>query len=102
LWDGQIEEVIAACKAWLKFSLLPAQTATYFSNNCELIRSDPFRPAGYMIGSGTIESAYKQIVTQRLMMPGAPFAPCAEPFPWRLDNLLAHVGLWQIHNAPTV
>jgi hypothetical protein len=30
-----------------------------------------FRLAGYLIGSGTVESACKQIVTQRLKKPGA-------------------------------
>ena len=30
-----------------------------------------FRAAGYMIGSGTVESGCKQIVTQRLKLPGA-------------------------------
>lgn len=71
LWDGQVEDVIAACNALSKSSLLAAQTATYFTNNCERMRYDQFRAAGYMIGSGTIESACKQIVTQRLKLPGA-------------------------------
>jgi len=35
------------------------------------MRYDQFRAAGYMIGSGTIESACKQIVTHRLKLPGA-------------------------------
>lgn len=37
----------------------------------ERVRYDRFRQAGYMIGSGTIESACKQIVTNRLCLPGA-------------------------------
>ena len=32
---------------------------------------DRFRAAGYLIGSGTVESGCKQIVTQRLKLPGA-------------------------------
>jgi hypothetical protein len=71
LWDGQVEDVIAACSALSKFSLVAAQAVTYFTNNCERMRYDQFRAAGYMIGSGTIESACKQIVTQRLKLPGA-------------------------------
>lgn len=104
--------VIAACNALSKSSLLAAQTAIYFTNNCERMRYDRFRAAGYMIGSGAIESACKQIVTQRLKLPGAqwhvtgavetakaravwlsgssPFAPCAEAFPWLFDNLCLH------------
>lgn len=71
LWDGQVEDVIAVCRALSKSSLVAAQAVTYFTNNCERMRYDQFRAAGYMIGSGTIESACKQIVTQRLKLPGA-------------------------------
>ena len=44
---------------------------TYFSNNIERMRYTQFRAAGYLIGSGVIESACKQIVTRRLKLPGA-------------------------------
>lgn len=71
LWDGNVEDVILACEA-LAASCTKAQEAiTYFSNNIERMRYDKFRSAGYLIGSGTIESACKQIVTQRLKLPGA-------------------------------
>jgi hypothetical protein len=71
LWDGQVEEVIAACELLAPTCAKAAQNATYFTNNMERMRYDRFRSAGYMIGSGTIESACKQIVTQRLKLPGA-------------------------------
>ena len=71
LWDGQVEDVIAACKALAQSCLVAEQAVNYFTNNCERMRYDHFRAAGYMIGSGTIESACKQIVTQRLKLPGA-------------------------------
>ena len=71
LWDGQVEEVIQACQALAKTCQKASQTASYFSNNSQRMRYDRFRAAGYMIGSGTIESACKQIVTQRLCLPGA-------------------------------
>lgn len=35
------------------------------------MRYDRFWAAGYMIGSSTIESGCKQIVSQRLKLPGA-------------------------------
>jgi hypothetical protein len=35
------------------------------------MRYERFRTAGYMIGSGTVESGCKQIVAQRLKLPGA-------------------------------
>ena len=71
LWDGQVEEVIAACELLAPTCAKAAQDVTYFTNNMERMRYDRFRSAGYMIGSGTIESACKQIVTQRLKLPGA-------------------------------
>jgi len=70
LWDGQVEDVIAACEALAQTCLQASQTVTYFTNNMERMRYDRFRIAGYMIGSGTIESGCKQIVMQRLKLPG--------------------------------
>jgi len=71
LWDGQVEEVVAACEVLAQTGLQASQAMTYFSNNMERMRYDRFRVAGYMIGSGTIESGCKQIVSQRLKLPGA-------------------------------
>ena len=71
LWDGQVEEVISACRSLTPTCPKAEQTANYFANNIERTRYDCFRQAGYMIGSGTIESACKQIVTNRLALPGA-------------------------------
>jgi hypothetical protein len=71
LWDGQVEDVIIACENLAHFCLNAQHAVTYFTNNIERMRYDKYRAAGYMIGSGTIESACKQIVTQRLKLPGA-------------------------------
>ena len=71
LWDGKVEKVIRACKALAQSCSEARKAVSYFSNNIERMRYDRFRAAGYMIGSGTIESACKQIVTQRLKLPGA-------------------------------
>ena len=71
LWHGQVEAVIRTCEA-LALRCQEAQHAvTYFTNNASRMRYDQFRAAGYVIGSGTVESACKQIVTQRLKRPGA-------------------------------
>jgi hypothetical protein len=43
------------------------------------MRYDPFRAANLLIGSGVIESGCKQIVTQRLKLPGAQ---------WHLDGAI--------------
>ena len=71
LWDGQVEDVVLACQNLAPSSPEARKAVTYFTNNCERMRYDQFRAAGYMIGSGTVESGCKQIVTQRLKLPGA-------------------------------
>ena len=71
LWDGQVEDVIIACQDLAHSCLKAQQAVTYFTNHSERMRYDKFRADGYMIGSGTVESGCKQIVTQRLKLPGA-------------------------------
>lgn len=71
LWDGQVEQVIAACETLAASSEPARKAAAYFYTNAERMRYDRFRAAGYMIGSGTVESACKQIVSHRLKLPGA-------------------------------
>ena len=71
LWEGQVEKVINARAALAQSCDQARKAVTYFSNNIERMRYDCFRAAGYMIGSGTVESGCKQIVTQRLRLPGA-------------------------------
>jgi len=71
LWQGQVEEVLLACQRLADQHDQARQAATYFSNNSQRMRYDLFRAQGYLIGSGTIESGCKQIVTQRLKRAGA-------------------------------
>jgi hypothetical protein len=71
LWQGQVEEVISACQHLSGKHDQARLAATYFSNHHQRMRYDFFRAQGYLIGSGTIESGCKQIVTQRLKRSGA-------------------------------
>jgi hypothetical protein len=71
LWQGDLPTVIAACEKLAAHSPTAAQAATYFRNNADRMQYDRFRAQGYMIGSGTVESGCKQIVTQRLKRSGA-------------------------------
>lgn len=71
LWQGRVELVIEACQPFSKKSNLARQALSYYANNIERMRYAQFRAAGYLIGSGVIESGCKQIVTQRLKLPGA-------------------------------
>ncbi len=71
LWQGRVEAVIEACQHLAKKSNLAKQSLLYYANHMERMRYAQFRAAGYLIGSGVIESGCKQIVTQRLKLPGA-------------------------------
>lgn len=71
LWQGQVEEVILACQHFAQKHAEARQAMTYFSNNTHRMRYNLFRAQGYLIGSGTIESGCKQIVSQRLKRSGA-------------------------------
>jgi hypothetical protein len=71
LWQGQVEEVMLACQPFANKHDEARQALTYFSNNSHRMCYDLFRAQGYLIGSGTIESGCKQIVTQRLKRSGA-------------------------------
>jgi len=74
LWQGQLDDVIAACAQYSDPGLEadPAQKAvTYYTNNRHRMDYPTYRKNGYQIGSGTIESGVKQIATQRMKVPGA-------------------------------
>ena len=79
LWQGKVELVIEACRSLAKKSKWAQQSLTYFCNNQERMRYDQFRTSHLLIGSGIIESGCKQIVSQRLKLPGAQ---------WNLDGAI--------------
>lgn len=74
LWEGQIDDLIHDCQSL--GSVPAAQKAvhnavSYFSNNQKRMDYARFRQQGYFIGSGTVESAGKQIAALRLKRAGA-------------------------------
>ena len=71
LWEGQVAEVIQRCARLAPKCAAAQHAVTYFTHNEARMSYDKFRAAGYLIGSGTIESGCKQIVTQRLKRSGA-------------------------------
>jgi len=74
LWLGNIHKVIQACQQYTHHGLAanPAQRAvTYYTNNQHRMDYAEYRKMGYWIGSGTVESACKQIATARLKIAGA-------------------------------
>ena len=71
LWEGCLPAVIHACQQLAVQCEEARQAVIYFTNNTPRMQYAQFRAAGYLIGSGTVESGCKQIVTQRLKKPGA-------------------------------
>jgi len=74
LWEGRIQDVIQACHPCL--GRTPARpfaekAITYYTHNEKRMDYARFRQQGYLIGSGTIESACKQIAAARLKCSGA-------------------------------
>jgi hypothetical protein len=71
LWNGDVQAVIRACRQLTDRCPKVQAEIPYFVNNEQRMDYARFRAKGYAIGSGTIESACKQIVGQRLRKPGA-------------------------------
>jgi len=74
LWEGQVDDVIRACQPFENHPQAGAsaqKALTYYTNNQHRMDYARFRKAGYLIGSGTVESGCKQIVTKRLKVSGA-------------------------------
>lgn len=77
LWDGDLEAVIVAFDrftAHQRAAEAATKAVTYFTNNRQRMDYPTYRAKGYQIGSGTIESGCKQIVSQRLKVAGAIWA----------------------------
>ena len=73
MWEGRIEELIATCDelAVVCSHDVIRTTANYFEKHQERMQYAYFQKQGYQIGSGTIESAAKQIGMMRMKVPGA-------------------------------
>ena len=72
LWQGRIQHVLAACRAVEQHAAEPVRKAlSYYSNNEKRMNYAQLREQGYLIGSGTVESACKQIALLRLCCAGA-------------------------------
>lgn len=74
LWEGEVQDVIQILQQALKAQPaceLIQSAITYYQNHQTRMAYAHFRKQGYFIGSGTVESACKQIVALRLKRPGA-------------------------------
>lgn len=74
LWEGRLQDVLRACRTFLRHPQAHTwaeKAITYYSHNEKRMDYARFRQQGYLIGSGTIESACKQIASVRLKRSGA-------------------------------
>lgn len=92
LWKGQVEKVIGLMNQYLKEKKGISEKEQedylaligYFVNNLDRMKYNEYREKGLPIGSGSVESACKQVVTLRLKLPG---------MKWKRENLPAIVAL---------
>ena len=70
LWEGRVDAVIVALRRESKREGETGEAARseihYFQTNKERMRYSQYRAMGYPIGSGTVESACKQLIGTRL------------------------------------
>jgi len=81
-WEGDLDGVLAAFASFAAHKQAgeaAKKAVTYFTNNRHRMDYAKYRAEGYQIGSGTVESGCKQIVTQRLKVAGAI---------WELENCI--------------
>ena len=70
LWDGQVDKVRTAFAAHQHRGKVVQEAITYYTNNHQRMRYDEYRARGLQIGSGSIESGCKQVITARLKQAG--------------------------------
>jgi len=78
LWKGRIDAVLLACRELQEHPQVhdfATKAITYYTNNRERLDYPSYRKQNYFCGSGTVESACKQIVTTRLKKSGARWLP---------------------------
>lgn len=95
LWEGNGEIVITACRqlyAEQGHDVLRTM-ANYFETHAQRMHYDYFRSQGYQIGSGTIESAAKQIRMKRMLALFQKHVRLIYPIP-RMTSLLLSDNLF--------
>ena len=78
LWEGRLDAVLVACREHQEHPHayeFATKAITYYTNNRERLDYPTYRKQNYFCGSGTVESACKQIVTARLKKSGARWQP---------------------------
>ncbi len=87
LWQGQVADVLGALQAQATAGEAVRVAQTYFTNQQARMNYPAYRARGLPIGSGTVESGCKQLVSARLKQAG---------MIWRADGArqVAKVRAW--------
>ncbi len=80
LWDGKVAEVLVALAAHAPMGAGVTDAHSYYTTHQERMEYAAYRARGLQIGSGSVESACKQLVTARLKQAG---------MIWRADGAAA-------------
>lgn len=70
LWDGQLQTVLARLAPEAPKHKACREAISYFTNNRARMAYPTYRAKGYQVGSGTIESGCKHVITARLDQAG--------------------------------
>ena len=70
LWEGQVGEVVVELERWRERGEAVAAALSYYYEHQHRMDYASYRARGLQIGSGSAESACKQLVTARLKQAG--------------------------------
>jgi hypothetical protein len=70
LWEGKVAEVLRELEQWCERSEVVAAALSYYTEHQTRMEYATYRARGLQIGSGSAESACKQVVTARLKQAG--------------------------------
>jgi hypothetical protein len=87
LWEGEVGKVLKGFAAHRQRGAAVEEAITCYTNNAHRMRYADYRARGLQIGSGSIESGCKQVITARLKQAG---------MVWSLDGAraVAAVRTW--------
>ncbi len=75
LWEGKVEQVLVELQNWLSRGEAVEAALSYYSEHRGRMDYASYREKGLQIGSGSAESACKQLVTARLKQAGMIWNP---------------------------
>jgi len=70
LWDGKVDSVLRALATHRQRGAAVEEAISYYTNHRQRMRYAEYRARGLQIGSGSIESGCKQVITARLKQAG--------------------------------